>query len=69
MSAEQWHWLVAGQSLFATAAERTEPLRWLTSVLKRLPTYPNSQLATLAVFICAADEPSKCRILTPAPAQ
>src|SRR5471032_694951 len=39
------------QSLFATAKlNGLDPLRWLTSVLERLPTCPNSQLDTLLPF-------------------
>lgn len=39
------------QSLFATAKlNGLHPLRWLTSVLERLPTCPNSQLDTLLSF-------------------
>ncbi|MNY23481.1 Transposase IS66 family protein [compost metagenome] len=39
------------QSLFATAKlNGLDPLRWLASVLERLPTCPNSQLDTLLPF-------------------
>ncbi len=39
------------QSLFTTAKlNRLDPLRWLTSVLERLPTCPNSQFDTLLPF-------------------
>jgi transposase len=39
------------QSLFATAKlNGLDPLRWLSSVLERLPTCPNSQLDTLLPF-------------------
>lgn len=39
------------QSLFATAKlNGLDPLRWLASVLERLPTSPNSQLDTLLPF-------------------
>jgi hypothetical protein len=39
------------QSLLATAKlNGLEPLRWLTETLKKLPTGPNSQIASLLPF-------------------